>query len=104
MYAVCVGGKTKKARLNLTIDPDLYREARRVFSALDFNMSAFVEMALAQLLNSMGPMLKLLEDPNVPDEQKKLAAYMFWHENMKIVEKEGAEFIQTINEKYPPKE
>ena len=39
-------GKTTKARLNLTIDPDIYRKSRHVFQAMDMNMSAFMEIGL----------------------------------------------------------
>ncbi|MBZ9751319.1 type II toxin-antitoxin system CcdA family antitoxin [Deinococcus sp. HMF7604] len=54
-------GKTTKARLNLTIDPDLYREARRVFTAMEMNMSAFVEIQLARFLQTTQPLMPLLD-------------------------------------------
>ncbi|PNY81133.1 hypothetical protein [Deinococcus koreensis] len=55
-------GKTTKARLNLTIDPDIYRETRRVFTAMDMNMSAFVEISLARFLETVRPLLPLLDE------------------------------------------
>ncbi|MFC4454383.1 hypothetical protein [Deinococcus sonorensis] len=55
-------GKTTKARLNLTIDPDIYREARRVFTAMDMNMSAFVEIQLARFMQTVAPLMPLLEE------------------------------------------
>lgn len=55
MYASCMGGPTKKARLNLTIDPDIYRASRRAFNVLDMNMSAFVEQQLAVFLQVLKP-------------------------------------------------
>ncbi|WP_027482057.1 type II toxin-antitoxin system CcdA family antitoxin [Deinococcus pimensis] len=54
-------GKTTKARVNLTIDPDIYREVRRVFDAMDMNMSAFVEIQLARFLQTVQPLMPLLE-------------------------------------------
>ncbi|MBB5365881.1 type II toxin-antitoxin system CcdA family antitoxin [Deinococcus humi] len=53
--------KTTKARLNLTIDPDIYRETRRIFGAMDMNMSAFVEIQLAKFLQTIEPLVPLLE-------------------------------------------
>ncbi len=55
-------GKTTKARLNLTIDPDIYRQTRRVFTAMDLNMSAFMEVQLAQFLQTIGPLMPLLDE------------------------------------------
>jgi antitoxin component of RelBE/YafQ-DinJ toxin-antitoxin module len=54
-------GKTTKARLNLTIDPDIHRQARRVFDAMEMNMSAFVEIQLAKFLQTVQPLTPLLE-------------------------------------------
>lgn len=61
MYDVRVGQSTK-ARLNLTIDPDIYRDARRVFNALDMNMSGYVELSLALFLRAFEPLMPLLDD------------------------------------------
>ena len=54
-------GKTIKSRLNLTIDPDIYREARRIFRATDMNMSTFMEIQLAKFLQTIQPLMPLLE-------------------------------------------
>lgn len=62
MYSPCMGGKTKKARLNLTIDPDIYRAARRRFNVMDLNMSAFIEQQLATFLQLTEPFAPLLDD------------------------------------------
>jgi hypothetical protein len=61
MYSARMGSPSKKARLNLTMDHDLYREAKRVFPVLGLNMSAFVEMNLAQFLQLTRPLLPLLD-------------------------------------------
>ncbi|THF71671.1 hypothetical protein E7T06_01560 [Deinococcus sp. Arct2-2] len=55
-------GKTTKARLNLTIDPDIYRDARRVFTAMDMNMSSFVELSLSQFMETVRPLMPLLDE------------------------------------------
>lgn len=55
-------GKTTKARLNLTIDPDIYRDSRRVFTAMDMNMSAFMELSLSKFLETVRPLMPLLEE------------------------------------------
>lgn len=55
-------GKTTKARINLTIDPDIYRQTRRVFTAMDMNMSAFVEIQMAKFLQTVEPLMPLLEE------------------------------------------
>lgn len=60
MYLVRVGQSTK-ARLNLTIDPDIYRASRRVFNVLDMNMSGFVEMQLAAFLQVIKPFEAVME-------------------------------------------
>lgn len=54
-------GKTTKARINLTIDPDIYRQTRRVFTAMDMNMSAFVEIQMAKFLQTVEPLMPLLD-------------------------------------------
>lgn len=54
-------GKTTKARINLTIDPDIYRQTRRVFTTMDMNMSAFVEIQMAKFLQTVEPLMPLLE-------------------------------------------
>lgn len=54
--------KATKTRLNLTIDPDIHREARRVFGAMDMNMSAFVEIQLARFLQTVQPLMPLLDE------------------------------------------
>jgi antitoxin component of RelBE/YafQ-DinJ toxin-antitoxin module len=54
-------GKTTKARLNLTIDPDIYRKSRQVFQAMDMNMSAFMEIQLAKFLQTIQPLMPLLK-------------------------------------------
>ncbi len=51
----------RKARLNLTIDPDIYRDARRTFDALDMSMSSFVEGQLATFLQVFKPFEGLLD-------------------------------------------
>lgn len=61
MYAARVGGPTRKARLNLTIDPDIYRASRRVFNVMDMNMSGFIETQLALFLQMMQPFESLIE-------------------------------------------
>lgn len=55
-------GKTLKARLNLTIDQDIYRDSRRVFSAMDMNMSAFMELSLSRFLETVRPLMPLLDE------------------------------------------
>lgn len=61
MYSVHVVTQGRKARLNLTIDPDIYRDARRVFAALDMNMSGFVEGQLATFLHVFKPFQVVLD-------------------------------------------
>jgi hypothetical protein len=61
MYTVCVVTQGRKARLNLTIDPDIHRDARRVFSALDMNMSGFIEGQLVTFLQMFRPFESLLD-------------------------------------------
>lgn len=56
-----MGGKTKKARVNLTLSPAVYVEARHVFDVLDLNMSAFVEASLVQFLDVMRPVMPQVE-------------------------------------------
>lgn len=68
MYAFRMG-KTTKARLNLTIDPDIYQEARRVFDAMEMNMSAFVEIQLAKFLQTIHPLMPLLEQANLGERE-----------------------------------
>ncbi len=60
LYAARMG-KTIKARVNLTVDPDIYRKARHVFDAMDMNMSAFMEIQLAKFLQNIEPIVPLLE-------------------------------------------
>lgn len=50
-----------KARLNLTIDPDIYREAKRIFSATELNMSTFMEIQLAKFLQDIQPLIPLID-------------------------------------------
>ncbi len=57
-----MGGKSNKARLNLTIDPAVYRQARRAFDLMEMNMSGFVEMQLALFLQGIKPFEPLMED------------------------------------------
>jgi antitoxin component of RelBE/YafQ-DinJ toxin-antitoxin module len=52
----------RKQRINLTVDPDIYRDAKRLFTALDMNMSQFVELNLAQFLQLTRPMIPVLEE------------------------------------------
>jgi hypothetical protein len=61
MYSVRVVTQGRKARLNLTIDPDIYRSSRRVFNALDMNMSGFIEQQLATFLQFAAPLEVLLK-------------------------------------------
>lgn len=72
--------KTTKARVNLTVDPDIYREARRVFDTMDLNMSAFLEIQLSMFLQTVQPLMPLLEkaeqgDGNLTDVK---AAMRIW--------------------------
>lgn len=80
MYASCMGGPTKKARLNLTIDPDIYRASRRAFNVLDMNMSAFVEQQLAlflQILTPFDPVMDQVERGEVDPATLKAAIRAF---------------------------
>jgi antitoxin component of RelBE/YafQ-DinJ toxin-antitoxin module len=73
-------GKTTKARINLTIDPDIYSEARRVFTAMDMNMSAFVEIQLAKFLQTIQPLMPLLDqaDQGEREAADAKAAMRIW--------------------------
>lgn len=72
--------KTAKARLNLTIDPDIYAKARRVFDATDMSMSAFMEIHLAKFLQTIDPLMPLLEqaEQSVGDPADAKAAIRVW--------------------------
>jgi len=94
-------GQSKKARLNLTMDPAVYQEARQLFNALDLNMSGFVETVLAQFLQRFKPFMTVLLDPNVSDAEKKLLAYKLMYDAQNEIQQEGIEFIQTIEQKFP---
>lgn len=50
-----------KSRANLTIDPDIYRDAQRVFKLLDMNMSGFFEQQLAVFLQTLAPLRPIME-------------------------------------------
>jgi hypothetical protein len=67
MYYVRVVTQGRKARLNLTIDPDIYRSSRRVFNVLDMNMSGFIEQQLATFLQFAGPLEALLKQVEAGD-------------------------------------
>jgi hypothetical protein len=79
MYSPHVVTQGKKARLNLTIDPEIYRAARLRFPALGMNMSGFVEQQLAVFLQITEPMKEILTSPDVPPSEVKAAVRSFFH-------------------------
>jgi len=52
----------KKERLNVTVDPDIARSARRAFRLLDMNMSGFVEQNLAMFLQVIEPFEPVMDE------------------------------------------
>ena len=100
MYNLCVA-KGNKARVNLTVDPDIYREARRVFDVMDLNMSAFLEMNLAQFLNMVRPLTPLLDDMQagkVDPSEVKSAARAWLSHVQSMVGGELVKFGETTGE------
>lgn len=77
MYVVHVPTQGKKARLNLTIDQDLYAASKVIFPALGLNMSNFVEMQLANFLHMAEPLRELLSTGDPAPAQVKAALHAF---------------------------
>jgi len=107
-----MGGPTRKSRLNLTIDPDIYRESRRLFNVLDLNMSGFVEMQLAaflQLTRPLIPVLEAVEAGTVDPAELKVAMRSFMANSQEMVgeqlqlfgqaSSEGADLIRQLEER-----
>lgn len=100
-YAVRMGGPTRKSRLNLTIDPDIYRESRRLFNVLDLNMSGFIETQLAAFLQLTRPLLPLLdavEDGSADPAEVKLAMRAFMANSQEILGGQLQEFGKATGE------
>ena len=61
-----------KTRLNLTIDPEIYRAAKARFAIADMNMSGFVEDQLVLFLQLTEPLVPLFEAVERGDVQPDL--------------------------------
>ncbi len=91
----------KKTRLNLTIDPDIHREAREVFGAMDLNMSSFVEMQLAQFLQMVRPLLPMMEgiqNGNQSPSEIKAAMRVFMAQSQAMMGGKISEFGTLTSE------
>jgi antitoxin component of RelBE/YafQ-DinJ toxin-antitoxin module len=95
MYYLCVVTQGKKARLNLTIDPEIYQAARERFPSLGMSMSGFVEMQLALFLQFTEPVKEILESPDVTPVKVKTAVRSFFNRTSVYVT-EGAALIARM--------
>lgn len=72
-----MGGPTKKARLNVTVDRQIYEQAKLRFPALGMGMSSFIEGQLALFLHATEPLKEILtaESPAPADVKAALRAF-----------------------------
>ncbi len=72
-YDVRVTVHRKKIRLNVTIDPDIYREAKVYIEGMDRTWSGFFEECLVGLITHLKPIQPLLGRSDVQQHEAKLA-------------------------------
>ncbi len=75
-YAIRVTAHRRKIRLNLTVDPDIYREAKIYLDAMDKTLSSLMEDSLLAVATHMKPLKPLLGRKDVPHHEIKLALLM----------------------------
>lgn len=98
MYIKCVPAKRIKARANLTVDPDIYRESMRVFATLDMSMSGFLEQQLAlflQMIAPLRPVMEQVELGKVDPAELKAAMRAFSASGNMVVGEQLAQFGQA---------
>lgn len=91
----------KKERLNVTVDPDIARSARRVFKLLDMNMSGFVEQNLAmflQVITPFEPVMEQVERGEVDPATLKAAMRAFQASSTGIIGSQLTEFGRATGE------
>jgi hypothetical protein len=95
MYSLHVVTQGKKARLNLTIDPQIYQAARERFPSLGMSMSGFVEMQLALFLQFTEPVKEILQSPDATPAEVKTAVRSFFNSSSVYVT-EGSALIARM--------
>jgi hypothetical protein len=75
-YTVFVTVHRRKIRLNLTVDPDIYREAKVYLDVMDKTLSSLMQDSLLAVVTHMKPLKPLLGRKDVPDNELKLALLM----------------------------
>jgi hypothetical protein len=66
----------RKIRLNVTVDPDIYREAKVYLDVMDKTLSSLMQDSLLAVVTYMEPLKPLLGRKDVPDHEIKLAFLM----------------------------
>lgn len=91
----------KKQRINLTVDPDIYRESVRRFTLMDASMSAFLEQNLAmfiQMTEPLVPLLEQVESGEADPVQMKSAMRAFLLNSTAVVGGQVQQFGQIMSE------
>jgi hypothetical protein len=91
----------RKQRINLTVDPDIYREAVRRFKIMDSSISAFLEQNLAlfiQMTEPLVPLIEQAESGEVDPAQMKSAMRSFLMHSTAVVGGQVQEFGQLLAE------
>jgi hypothetical protein len=64
-------------RLNLTVDPDIYHEAKIYLDAMDKTLSSLMQDSLLAVATQMKPLKPLLGRKDIPHHELKLALLTF---------------------------
>ncbi len=76
-YTVRVTAHRRKMRLNLTVDPDIYHEAKIYLDAMDKTLSSLMQDSLLAVATQMKPLKPLLGRKDIPHHELKLALLTF---------------------------
>ncbi len=84
-HTIGVTAHRRKIRLNLTVDPDIYHEAKIYLDAMDKTLSSLMQDSLLAVATHMKPLKPLLGRKDVPDHEVKLALLMLAAEANSVV-------------------
>ncbi len=76
-HTICVTAHRRKIRLNLTVDPDIYQEAKVYLDAMDKTLSSLMQDSLLAVATHMRPLKPLLGRKDVSQHELKLALLTF---------------------------
>lgn len=91
----------RKERMNVTVDPDIARAARRAFKLLDMNMSGFFEQNLAmflQVIKPFEPVMDQVERGEVDPATLKAAMRAFQSSSAGMIGSQLVEFGKVTQE------